>query len=78
MTNLEVWYGVKTNGAITTNNVDSYLRAGAAMTAANWQNVTSVKVRLTFTNPLFGQPGQAATVQITRIIAVMQRAALTV
>jgi type IV pilus assembly protein PilW len=77
VTNLEVWYGVKTNGAVTTNDVDSYLRA-SVMTAANWQNVTSVKVRLTFTNPLFGQPGQAATVQITRIIAVMQRSALTV
>ena len=74
VTNLEIWYGVKTNAAVTTNNIDSYLRANV-MTAANWMNVTSVKVRLTFNNPLAGQPGQPATLQITRIIAVMLRAA---
>ena len=74
VTNLEIWYGVTTNGAVTTNNIDSYLRANV-MTAANWLNVTSVKVRLTFNNPLAGQPGQPATLRITRIIAVMLRAA---
>jgi type IV pilus assembly protein PilW len=74
VTNLEIWYGVTTNGAVTTNNIDSYLRANV-MTAANWLSVTSVKVRLTFNNPLAGQPGQPATLRITRIIAVMLRAA---
>jgi type IV pilus assembly protein PilW len=75
VTNLQIWYGVKTNAAVSTNNIDSYLRANV-MTNSNWLNVTSVMFTLTFTNPLAGQPGQPPTVKVTRIIAVMPRAGL--
>jgi len=68
--NFQVFYGVDTNAD---SSVDRYIAAGA-MTNANWANVISVRVTLTFTNPLAGQPGQAATLApITQIIALMGR-----
>ncbi len=70
VTNLEIWYGVNTAGG--SNNVDSYLRANL-MSAANWLNVTSVMVRLTFNNPLWGQPGQPQFIYFTRVVGVMNR-----
>jgi len=73
VTKLEVWYGVQTNGGSLYNSADTYL-AAASMTAAYWNAVRSVKIRLTFNNPLHGQPGQSnvgPTVQFTRVITVM-------
>ena len=69
---MDVWYGVKRD--LTTDNfsVDTYLGA-EELTAADWSNVSSVKVRLTFDNPLAALPGQPATVRFTRIIAIMGR-----
>jgi type IV pilus assembly protein PilW len=74
VTNLSVLYGVKTNLAAVGNNVDTYLNAGQ-MTAANWQNVISVLIRLTFTNPLYTQAGrgQAQTITIQRVVDVMNQ-----
>jgi len=68
--NFQVFYGVDTNAD---NSVDQYIAAGA-MTSSNWGNVTSVRVALTFSNPLAGQPGQAATLApITQVIALLGR-----
>jgi len=74
VTNLSVLYGVKTNLAAVGNNVDTYLNAGQ-MTAANWQNVISVLIRLTFTNPLYTQAGrgQVQTITIQRVVDVMNQ-----
>jgi type IV pilus assembly protein PilW len=71
--NFNVVYGVKTNPAAVGNNVSAYLNA-AQMTAANWQNVVSVMVRLTFNNPLYvvGQ-GQPQFLQLQRVIGVMNK-----
>lgn len=69
---LDVLYGVKRSFALDNNNVDTYLRADQVL-AADWPNVTSVKVRITFDNPI-KEPGQPATIQFTRIITVMGRA----
>jgi type IV pilus assembly protein PilW len=74
VTNLSVLYGVKTNLGAPGNNVDTYLNAGQ-MTAANWQSVISVLIKLTFTNPLYtgaglGQP-QFITVQ--RVVDLMNQ-----
>jgi type IV pilus assembly protein PilW len=77
--NMQIYYGV--NSAATAMDttegvVDSYLTAGQ-MTPTNWTNVYSVKVVLTFANPLAGQPGQTgaakSTVTFTRVIGVMSR-----
>lgn len=69
---MDLWYGVKRDLTVDNNNIDSYLRANE-LTAADWSNVSSVKVRLTFNNPLAGKPGQPATIAFTRIVAVMAR-----
>jgi type IV pilus assembly protein PilW len=71
ISNIQIYYGVKTN-ATTTNSVDTYLDA-ATMTATNWPNVMSVKILVTFVNPMKGQPGQPATIPFERVISVMQK-----
>ncbi len=73
VTNMQVLYGVKTSFAIDNNNVDTYLN-GSQMTAANWGNVISVTVSLTFTNPLYAAgTGQPQTIVIGRVIDLMNR-----
>jgi type IV pilus assembly protein PilW len=71
VTNLSVLYGVRTLAAAG-NNVDTYLNAGQ-MSAANWQNVISVLITLTFNNPLYTAPGQGQPQSITiqRVVDVM-------
>jgi type IV pilus assembly protein PilW len=73
VTNLSVTYGVNTTGR--GNNVDSYQNASAV---TNWNNVISVNIKLTFTNPLYvaaGQ-GQPATFVLQRNVTVMNQTGL--
>lgn len=70
VTDLRIMYGVHTGGA--DYNVDTYEPASAVGT--NWSNVTSVRVMLTFVNPLKATPGQQASVTFTREISLMSRA----
>jgi len=74
--NLSVYYGVKRTFPATDYNVDTYEQASAA--ANDWLNVSSVRLRVTFANPLFGAPNQPvstpATITIERVIQVMSRA----
>jgi type IV pilus assembly protein PilW len=75
---LVVYYGVKRNPVPADYNVDTYLTADQ-MNAGNgdWNNISSVRVVLTFTNPLCTpacQPGQQPTIQFERVIEVMSRA----
>lgn len=74
VTNLSVLYGVKTNAAAAGNNVDEYLNA-SQMTPGNWQNVISVRITLTFNNPLYTGPnlGQPQTINIQRVVDVMNQ-----
>jgi type IV pilus assembly protein PilW len=75
VTNLSVLYGVKTNAAATGNNVDTYMSAAQVTAGLYWQNVISVQISLTFTNPLYtaaGQ-GQAQTITIQRVVDVMNQ-----
>jgi type IV pilus assembly protein PilW len=69
---LLVLYGVKTSIAPDNGAVDSYLRANE-MLPGYWSNVISVKVRLTFVNPLAGQPNQPATIPFERVVGIMNR-----
>jgi hypothetical protein len=72
--NLQMLYGVATTG---TNgySVDTYMTAAQVTAANKWADVSSVKVTLTFTNPLFGQPGQTQqTVAFERVVGIMNRA----
>jgi type IV pilus assembly protein PilW len=72
VTNLSILYGVKTDFTANNGAVDSYLTA-AQMTAANWMHVISVRITLTFKNPLAGQPNQPATIPFQRVVAVMSQ-----
>ena len=75
---LSIYYGVKRNPGITDYNVDTYLTANQMLLAGpngnDWDNISSVRVILTFTNPLAGQPGQQPTIIFERVIEVMARA----
>jgi len=73
VTKMQVWYGLKTNFTVDDNQVDMYVPT-ADMTAADWPNVISLRLTLTFKNPLAGQPGQPQTIDFTRVVAVMNKA----
>jgi type IV pilus assembly protein PilW len=74
--NMQIYYGVQSNTSVNTHSVDVYLDA-ASMTSAYWGAVKSVKVKLTFLNPLYGTlQGQTTVntpqyIDFTRIIPVM-------
>ena len=77
---MKVYYGVKRDFAFTDYNVDTYLTADQMCAPLvnpcggdDWSNVSSVRVILTFTNPLAKQPGQPPTIQFERVIEVMAR-----
>lgn len=83
VSNLVVYYGVKRNAVPVDYNIDTYLTADQmntnnGTTGNDWTNISSVLVRLSFANPLFGQPGQAGvqpqTINLERVIEVMSRA----
>lgn len=66
---LKIWYGIKRNPADTQSCADTYLNA-SQMLAADWNNVCTVKITVSFINPL----NAAATIDITRVVAVMNTA----
>ncbi|HYL01839.1 MAG TPA: PilW family protein [Steroidobacteraceae bacterium] len=72
---LTVYFGVKRNFAIADYNVDTYLTADQ-MLNTDWANVSSVRIVLTFTNPLCTvacPAGQQPTIQFERVVDVMAR-----
>jgi type IV pilus assembly protein PilW len=78
VTNLQVYYGVQTNIAAGNSSVDTYLDANGVTAGNYWSNVISVKLTLTYVNPLSGQPGQTTTtIPFTRVVAVMQKTGVT-
>jgi type IV pilus assembly protein PilW len=71
VTNMQVYYGVST--VANSNNVDTYMTANQV---ANWQNVTSMRITLTFKNPLYSATQAAQQPQfvyLTRVIALQGR-----
>jgi type IV pilus assembly protein PilW len=69
---MTVYYGVKRDFTLNDYNVDTYLTADQ-MLNADWDNISAVRVILTFTNPLAGQAGQQPTITFERVIEVMAR-----
>lgn len=69
---MTVYYGVKRDVTFSDFNVDTYLTADQ-MLATDWNNISAVRVILTFANPLAGQPGQPPTIIFERVIEVMAR-----
>ena len=68
--NMKVLYGVDPTNSPSISAITAYVQAGAV---ANWNTVKSVRITLTFLNPLFGQPGQPATFSFTTIVPVMNK-----
>jgi type IV pilus assembly protein PilW len=71
--NLQAWYGISTQAGVS--NVDTYKTANL-MSAADWSNVTSVRVTLTFVNPMYSATQSAQSPQyvyFTRVIALQGR-----
>jgi type IV pilus assembly protein PilW len=76
ITNFQVQYGVQTQGSALYNSVDTYLYADQVTAGNYWSQVRSVIVKLTFDNPLKGQPGQStvgASINFSRAIVVMNK-----
>jgi type IV pilus assembly protein PilW len=77
VTNMSIVYGVTTGSS--PNNVDTYYAAGGV---TNWSNVISVKVTLTFTNPMYTAQAVAQgsavspTLSFQRVITVMGQAGI--
>jgi type IV pilus assembly protein PilW len=73
--NMSILYGVNTSLPMVGNNVDTYMNAQEVnATPALWNNIISVMVVLTFTNPLAAaNPSQPATVTFQRVIGVMNQ-----
>jgi type IV pilus assembly protein PilW len=74
--NLQILYGVKANLIAVGNDVDTYMSADQVTAALLWNNVITVMVNLTFTNPLYvaaAPQGQPATIQIQRVVGVMNQ-----
>jgi len=71
---MAVYYGVKRN-ATADYNVDTYV-TWDQMQGNDYFTISSVRVVLTFTNPLAGQAGQPATITMERVIEVMSRAGM--
>jgi type IV pilus assembly protein PilW len=74
VTNMQIYYGVQSNTSVSTNSIDAYLDSTAV---TDWTTVKSIKITLTFVNPMYGTlQGQTtvntpATINFTRIIPVM-------
>jgi type IV pilus assembly protein PilW len=73
ITNMTIQYGVESGNGVASNSVDTYLTADLVTAGTYWPQVRSVQVTLTFVNPMAAQPGQPATVNFSRTIAVMYK-----
>jgi type IV pilus assembly protein PilW len=73
--NMQIYYGVSTTAGAS--NVDTYMTATQVQAAADWAKVSSVRVTLTFINPLYSQAGYTAAanqyVYFTRVIPIQGR-----
>lgn len=70
--NLTIQYGLNTAGSGTGSCADRY-KPSAQMLPADWSQVCSVKVTLTFANPFNPPGGTKPTIDFTRVIAVMNQ-----
>ena len=84
LTNMQIYYGVQTNPGVSNNSVDTYLDGNTVTADGYWPNVISVKIKLTFVNPLWGgNAGQTEnlnmpqTISFERIINIMNKAGVS-
>jgi type IV pilus assembly protein PilW len=78
ITQMQILYGVQTNTSVNSSSVDTYLDANGVNAFSSWSSVISVKITLSFVNPLYGNlPGQsptaAPTISFTRVVDIMNK-----
>jgi type IV pilus assembly protein PilW len=73
-----VYYGVKRDFTLNDYNVDTYENWNVLQaTGTDWANISSVRIVITFLNPLAGQTAnQPPTITVERVIEVMARGGL--
>ena len=69
---MQIWYGLSSSASGADDNVVEYVPA-ASMTAADWAYVSSVKLLLTFSNPLAAEQGQSKVLLFTMVADLMGR-----
>jgi type IV pilus assembly protein PilW len=72
---MAIYYGVKRDTAFADYNVDTYV-TWDQMVNNDFTTISAVRVVLTFTNPLFPQANQPATITLERVVEVMARAGM--
>jgi type IV pilus assembly protein PilW len=72
VTKMSVLYGVQTNGGGNGTCTDTYMTAAQVTAAADWSNVCSAVVTLTFLDRTY--PNAVVQPQLTRVMALMQTA----
>ncbi len=84
VTQLQVLYGVQTNPTVSNGSADTYLDANTVGALGYWSKIVSVKITLTFVNPLYGNlagqntnPNTPQTINFTRVIDVMNKTGVT-
>jgi type IV pilus assembly protein PilW len=71
---MQILYGVNPSGGTA---AEEYMYASDVTTGGYWPDVDSVKVMLTFTNPLAKEVGQPPDVTFTKVIPIMSRVGVT-
>ena len=74
VSDMQVLYGVDTTGS-SSGSVTQYLtktQIDAGINGSNWANVKSVRITLSFVNPLSG-PAGVAPISFTKIVPVMNK-----
>jgi type IV pilus assembly protein PilW len=83
---MDILWGVNSSASASNSNcpADTYLTSAQLLAGVNpnllWTNVCTVRVQLTFTNPLYKltptsppTPGQPQTVLFTKVVAIMSK-----
>jgi type IV pilus assembly protein PilW len=78
---LQILYGIDATATATYSGApaNAYVLA-SQMTPTSWTNVSSVKITITFVNPLAGQPAQdrAPAISFSRVVGIMARTGVNV
>lgn len=72
VTDMQVLYGVDTASSGSATRYFTTTQINAGLNGSSWANVKSVRITLTFQNPLSGQAG-LAPISFTKIVPVMNR-----
>lgn len=74
---MTILYGVSTGTAVMPTCVDTYMTAAQVQAGGYWSSVCTVKVTLTFINPVPPADGTQPWLQFTRVIDVMNATGIT-